>query len=177
METYAVSSSTIGKNKEFRFRRLGSHAEAEVVVEQRYLTAQVLCGPRCEPELALCLAALVAAGAIDVEKLRAALVLAEPVAREKIMRVDLEAAKLDTEYQDKIVREVERDENGWAVTFDDGWGPLSLLVLDASGTMGPPVVGDTLRLFGPGLFRPVRGIGRVLNGELVGLWRYKEGAP
>jgi hypothetical protein len=80
-----VSRSDIGGHKEFRFRRLGTHSEAEVVVENRYLTAQVLCGPGCEPELALCLAALVEAGALDIEKLRAALVLAEPVAREKIV--------------------------------------------------------------------------------------------
>jgi len=74
----------IGDRREFRFRHLGTHAEAEVIVENRYLTAQVLCGPGCEPELALCLSALVAAGALDIEKLRATLVLAEPVAREKI---------------------------------------------------------------------------------------------
>jgi hypothetical protein len=76
--------SDIGERRELRFRRLGTHAEAEVVADNRCLTAKVLCGPGCEPELALCLAALVAAGVLDIEKLRAALVLAEPVAREKI---------------------------------------------------------------------------------------------
>lgn len=75
-------NSSLNAHREFRFRRLGTHSEAEVIVENRYLTAQVLCGPGCEPELALCLSALVHAGALDIEKLRAALVLAEPVARE-----------------------------------------------------------------------------------------------
>ena len=79
-------SSPICKNKQLRIRiDLTSYTQADVEEERRYLRASVGCAPDCEPELALCLAALVEAGAIDIEKLRAALVLAEPVAREKIV--------------------------------------------------------------------------------------------
>ena len=77
-------NTDVDEHKEFRFRRLGSHSEAQVVVAHRYIAAQAMCGPGCEPELALCLAALVADGKLDIEKLRAALVLAGPVAQEKI---------------------------------------------------------------------------------------------
>lgn len=58
--------------------------DAVVRKESRYLLAQVSASQGAEAELALCLSALVEAGVIDVEKLRAALVLAEPVAREKV---------------------------------------------------------------------------------------------
>jgi hypothetical protein len=48
------------------------------------VVAQVEVGRDAEAELALCLRSLVEIGLIDVEKLRAALVLAEPVAQEKV---------------------------------------------------------------------------------------------
>lgn len=72
-------------NKDFRFHReRGGYADASVVVDRYYRIAGACCSPGAEADLALCLAALVHAGALDIEKLRAALVLADPVAREKV---------------------------------------------------------------------------------------------
>jgi len=60
------------------------YVEADVQVENRYLLARCMVARGGEADLALCLSALVAVGVLDVEKLRAALVLAEPVAREAV---------------------------------------------------------------------------------------------
>lgn len=86
--------------------------------------------------------------------------------------MNLEAAKLDTEYEDGTVAkcEPEPDGRGWSVGFSDGW---SLWVQDESGQMGAPPLGACLRKFGRGIGYQVRGIGRVIGGELVGLYRYK----
>lgn len=86
--------------------------------------------------------------------------------------MNLEAAKLDTEYEDGTVTkcEPEPDGDGWRVTFDGFW---SLWVQDESGKMGAPPLGACLRKFGRGIGYPVRGIGRVVGGELVGLYRYQ----
>lgn len=69
--------------KQFYLHRTPRYADSDVRAGNM-LIAQVACAPGAEADLALCLSALVAAGYIDHEKLKAALVLAEPVAREKV---------------------------------------------------------------------------------------------
>jgi len=86
--------------KEFRFHQQpGEFADASIVVDQRYQMAYVSCAPDCEADLALCLAALVKAGAINVEKLRAMLVLAEPVATEKVAEAKAHIAAREKEWE------------------------------------------------------------------------------
>lgn len=88
--------------------------------------------------------------------------------------MNLETAKRDTDYEDATVQKCVREEDGWNVTWLDGW---SLFVADESGTMAGPEPGTVLRMFGRGVGWPVRGIGLVAGprhgGELVGLYRYQ----
>lgn len=86
--------------------------------------------------------------------------------------MDIEAAKKDDEYEDAVVSvcKAKADGDGWFVTFTDGW---SLWVRDESGVMGEPPIGACLRKFGQGIAYTVRGVGRVIDGKLVGLYRYR----
>jgi hypothetical protein len=79
-------SASIRGDKQFRIRSEPTFTEAEITHEWSVL-AHVGCAADCEADLALCLSALVEAGVINIEKLRAALILAEPVAREHVVAV------------------------------------------------------------------------------------------
>jgi len=72
------------------------HISAEVVHDGKYLIAIASMARGQEVSLALCLSLLVTEGILDIDKLRAALVLAEPVARE-------EAAKRADQEREKTV--------------------------------------------------------------------------
>lgn len=76
--------------------------------------------------------------------------------------IDLQAKVTDTEWWEQTILKVEDGGDpatGWAVTMDDGWS----IVIENVGL--EPQVGDTIRLYGEGWGRPVRGID--LNGQTV----------
>lgn len=78
------------------------------------------------------------------------------------------AAILDAQFEDDVIEQVDAEgPDSWLVRF--GW---CLLVEDQNKCSIVPAPGDTLRRWGDGIGRPVRGIGLVRNGELVCVYRY-----
>jgi hypothetical protein len=78
------------------------------------------------------------------------------------------AARLDDEFVDLSVKESVSEGVGCRhVVFSDGNG---FHVYDEFGHAAAPQVGDVLRIFGD--LRNIRGVGRLVHGKLVELYRY-----
>lgn len=74
----------------------------------------------------------------------------------------------DTEFTEERIDKVEREDKGYAVTHE-GW---TLWLSDDENESGVvPKVGDTMRMYGEGIGRPVRGV--LINGQIV---RYRTAA-
>jgi hypothetical protein len=81
------------------------------------------------------------------------------------MMYSLDEKASDHEYQEHAIERVDRETKGYAVTMDDGW---TIYVQDVGVEPQP---GDTIRLYGQGWGRSVRGID--INGRTV---RYQTAA-
>lgn len=88
----------------------------------------------------------------------------------------LAIAACDPEHQDHVLSTVD----GEQVAPEGSLGRVSLSFVDGGSISAPlaegvraPEVGDTIRLFGRGFGYPVRGLGLVVHGVLIGLYRYQ----
>jgi hypothetical protein len=86
------------------------------------------------------------------------------------MGTPIESARADKQWKDWTIKSVTTLEGQCEVSFEEG---TCLLVQNELRTTRLPVPGDVLRLYGKGLGYPVRGIGLVEDGRIVGLYRYR----